>query len=158
MSQTVQPKVDWNKKSIATVLLAILVVVGAGNGMMIFAQNPLWDDLEMSFVSDDDFMGSDIFSDETRSDSTMDGGMNPAVTVPTAPAVEATPAQSMPMQAGQERQSREPAALRSRPTPADDRIQIIFTHRQQQPVAIDPNLKQTGESIVNNPQVYSEFV
>jgi len=40
----------------------------------------------------------------------------------------------------------------------DDGIHITFQRSLQRPVTIDPTLKQVGAAIVNNPQVYSEFV
>jgi len=52
--------------------------------------------------------------------------------------------------------ARNEGTLRERPTP-NDGIQFSFTRGQKQPVVIDPSLKQSGDSIINNPQVYSDF-
>ena len=164
MSRTIQHPVGWKKYSLAVALLAISLIVGAGSGMsgmIVCAQNPQADDDSgFSFGSGDDFWDADVVVDDADdAESGSESGASRAVTVPTTPA--ATPSrasQSDDAEAERERQRREAAALRARPTPTDDRIQIIFTHRQQQPVTIDPNLQQAGESVVTNPQIDGEYI
>lgn len=156
MSQTIQLIVNGMKPSYATALFAILLVALVGNGMSgmtAFSQDPQTnEESEFGFSSDDDYWGTDVSGDETKDD--VDSSTSRTVNVPPKPSQTKSPAE---VQAEQERQRREAAALRARPTPTDDGIQIIFTHRQQQPVTVDPNLKRAGENIVNNPQVYSEY-
>ena len=166
MSQTIPPVVEWMKLSFAFALFAILLVTGVGNGMhdtIVSAQDPQTDvDIEFGFGSGDDFWGSEESVDETESISDDGNGMNPTVTVPSSTLPVTSSRTELPSpddaQAELERRRREAAALRARPTPTDDSIQIIFSHRQQQAVTIDPHLKQSGESIVHNPQVYGEFM
>ena len=160
MSPTIQRTVDWKKSALLAVLLIVGIgIVGIGNGLSgvsVFAQTSQSDDNSgANFGSGDDFWQSADLDRETEEDS--GSGVNPAVTLPIKPAVSPRQAQQESTDA-KERQRREAAALRARPTPTDDNIQIIFTRRLQQPVTIDPNLKQAGEAIINNPQIFSENI
>ena len=146
------------------------------SGAIIRGQNPAGDDDDpgFSFGDEGDIWGfgglDEVPSREPNSDDS-DDNMGSAITEPVTPTVSVLPVAPtapivitprQPVQADDtstalEQQRREEAALRARPTP-DDGIHITFTRGQQRPVTIDPSLKQAGESIIYNPQVYNEFL
>ena len=171
MSQTIQYPVRWIKYSFAVVLFAVLFVLGI-HATSILAQNT---DADSGFgFEEDNVWGSDLFGDDSGSNSTQTEGSdvdNDAdnnfgngldsdlpITVPKMPAIYVTPAQVKDATEEQEQRRQEAAALRSRPTPSDDGIQITFQRGQQRPVTIDPTLKRAGETIIVHPQVDSEYI
>ncbi len=133
-------------------------------GMIIRAQSPQTEDIAgFDLDTEGDIWGSDVFGGGTETDGTGNGGAKtdaaptPTVTAPKSVVVTPRPTdQEKAAEADRERQRRQEAALKARPT-ADDGIHITFDRGQKRPVTVDPALKQAGESIISNPQVYNEY-